>query len=108
MLVNGSMTGVQHNILQVRLGLVDTVHVALQQLDTGKSANFQLGLNLIDSSLLQLEAVTGAHSELRSAVTAQAREVIFVGIGEDLGVDQAIGLSNNGAHQGETAHQCLN
>jgi hypothetical protein len=84
------MTGVRLNILQVRLGLVDTVHVAFQQLDAGESANFQLGLNLIDSSLLQLEAVTGAHSELSSAITAQAREVIEIGIGEDLGVDQAI------------------
>lgn len=102
------MTEFQHDILQVRLGLVDTVHVALQQLDAGESANLQLGLDLIDSSLLQLEAVTRAHGELCSTIGAQTREVIEVGIGEDLGVDQAVGLlSNNGAHQGETAHQCL-
>lgn len=88
---------------------MDTVHVALQQLDASESAILQLGLDLIDRSLLQLETVTGAHSELCSAITAQAREVIKVGIDEDLGVDQTVGLlSNNGAHQGETAHQCLN
>lgn len=46
------------DLLQIRLHLVDTFIVALEQLDTSQVARLQLGLDFIDAGLLQFEAVT--------------------------------------------------
>jgi hypothetical protein len=103
-----------YNILQIRLRLVNTVQVASQQLNTGESTIRQTLLDLINRSLLQLEAVATAHREELGPRGTQTREVIGIGVGQDLRLDQNICLlglimrnSNDRACQGEAAHQSL-
>jgi hypothetical protein len=106
--------GFMYNILQVRLRLVNTVQIASQQLNAGESTIGQLLLNLINCGLLQLEAVAAAHREELGTRGTQTREVIGIGVGQDLRLDQEVGLftllmrnSNDRACQSEAAHQSL-
>jgi hypothetical protein len=77
-------------LLQVRLGLIDAVKVAFQQLNAVERAIGQALLDVIDTSLLQLEAVAVTHRKQRGAGGAQTGEVKGIGIGEDLGSDKSV------------------
>lgn len=99
---------IKGGVLEVRLGLGDTVEVALQQLNAGEGTVGQTLLNIVHTGLLKLEPMAGAHGEQGGSIGTQTGEVIGIGVSEDLGRDESVDLlggGNSGAGQGQAAHE---